>query len=86
MQRSSGTLDPAVLDRLKGLPVFLSGGANEFLKKHPELGEFTFQAVPVAKIFDIPEGPVIHKHTDLWMHRDSDQRKKVRSWLAAICH
>jgi len=73
------------LARLKGRPVFLSGGANEFLKEHPTLGVFTFQTVPVAKIFDIPEGPVIHPHTDLWMHRDSDQRKKVRSWLAEVC-
>jgi len=69
------------LARLDGRPVLLCGNANDYLKEHPDLGAFTYLPIPVAKIFDIPEGPVIHPHTDLWMHRDSEQRRRVRSWM-----
>jgi hypothetical protein len=37
--------------------------------------------VPVSKIFNIPDGPVIHSHTDLWAHRDSPTRQRARAWL-----
>lgn len=70
------------LARFKGGAVFASGGANDFLKEHRELVEVTFQRVPVAKLFSIPEGPVIHPHTDCWMHKPSEQRAKARAWLA----
>lgn len=69
------------LARLKGRPVLASGGANDFLRDHPELAKFTFLRPPVAKIFKIPEGKVIHPHTDLWMHRESKYREQVRQWL-----
>ena len=69
------------LARLKGRSVLVCGNANDYLKKYPELGNFTFLPVPVAKIFDIPDGPVIHRHTDLWAHRDSLTRQKARAWL-----
>jgi hypothetical protein len=36
----------------------------------------------VSEIFDIPEGPVIHRHTDLWAHRNSATRQVARDWLS----
>ena len=69
------------LARLKGRSVLVCGNANDYLKKYPELGNFTFLPVPVAKIFDIPDGPVIHPHTDLWAHRESPTRQRARAWL-----
>ena len=70
------------LSRLKGRPVLACGNANNYLKNHSELGNFTFLPVPVTKIFDIPDGLVIHPHTDLWAHRKSSTRKTARDWLA----
>ncbi|MFT6861655.1 MAG: hypothetical protein ACJAVK_000207 [Akkermansiaceae bacterium] len=69
------------LARLKGRPVLVCGGANEFLHEHLELGAFTFLKPPIGEIFKIPEGKVIHPHTDLWMHRESGSRKEAREWL-----
>ena len=69
------------LGRLKGRPTLVCGNANDYLKKHPKLGDFTFLPVPVGRIFNIPDGPVIHTHTDLWAHRESPTRQTARSWL-----
>ena len=69
------------LARLKGRPVLVCGGANDFLQEHLELAAFTFLRPPIAEIFDIPDGKVIHPHTDLWMHRDSEYRRQVRKWF-----
>ena len=69
------------LARLQGRPVLLCGNKNDYLKDHPKLGTFTFLPVPVSEIFDIPEGPVIHRHTDLWAHRHSPTRQIARDWL-----
>ncbi|MDA7756906.1 hypothetical protein N8920_03295 [Opitutales bacterium] len=69
------------LARLKGRSVLVCGNANDYLKKHPELGNFTFLPVFVTKIFDIPDGLVIHPHTDLWAHRESSTRQRARAWL-----
>lgn len=69
------------LARLKGRPVLASGGSNGFLREHLELADFTFLSVPVAEIFTIPEGKLIHPHTDLWMHRESKYREQARQWL-----
>ncbi|MEO1525106.1 MAG: hypothetical protein AAFX06_06700 [Planctomycetota bacterium] len=69
------------LKRLDGRPALVCGGGNDFLKQHAHLGEFTFLRVPVAKIFDIPDGDVIHPHTDRWMHRKSRYRDQAREWL-----
>ena len=79
----------ARLARLDGRPVLICGthatGVREnFLKDHLELGQFTFLDVPTSKIFDIPEGKVIHPHTDLWMHRDSPYRQQARNWLKGL--
>ena len=69
------------LARLQGRPVLVCGNENDYLKDHPKLGTFTFLPVPVSEIFDIPEGPVIHRHTDLWAHRASLTRQRARAWL-----
>lgn len=69
------------LARLKGRPVLVSGTGNGYLKEHLDLAEFAFLPVPVAEIFDIPEGPVMHPHTDAWMHRESEYRRQARDWL-----
>jgi hypothetical protein len=69
------------LARLQGRPVLVCGNKNDYLKDHPKLGTFTFLPIPVSEIFDIPEGPVIHRHTDLWAHRHSPTRQIARDWL-----
>ena len=69
------------LARLKGRPTLVCGSANDYLKEHLQLGAFTFLPVPVGRIFDIPDGPVIHTHTDLWAHRNSSTRQTARAWL-----
>lgn len=69
------------LARLRGRPVLVCGGGADFLHEHPDLADFTFLRPPVAKIFKIPDGKVIHPHTDLWMHRESEHREQVRRWL-----
>ncbi len=70
------------LARLKGRPALVCGIGNDFLREHPKLGAFTFLRPPVAKLFTIPEGKVIHPHTDRWMHRTSQWRDQARQWLA----
>lgn len=72
------------LARLNGRPVLACGGGNDFLRDHPELAKVTILRPPVAKIFNIPEGKVIHPHTDLWMHRESEYRQQARAWLQKI--
>ncbi|MDF1752831.1 MAG: hypothetical protein P1U89_08675 [Verrucomicrobiales bacterium] len=79
------------LSRLKGRPVHIldqGKGAtrlrDEFLIDHLDLAAFTFLDVPVTSIFDLPEGRFNHPHTDLWMHRDSEQRKAARRWLQEL--
>ena len=69
------------LSRLKGRPVLACGVGTGFLRDHPELAEVTFLRPPVAEIFTIPDGKVIHPHTDLWMHRESEYREQARQWL-----
>jgi len=77
------------LARLKGRPVLVCGQRaskirDEFLKDHLELADFTFLDVPVKEIFNIPDGPVIHPHTDLWMHRESKYRRQAREWIQQV--
>ncbi len=69
------------LARLKGRPVLACGDGSDFLRSHPELAEVTILRPPVAQLFKIPEGKVIHPHTDLWMHRESVYRDKAIQWL-----
>ena len=77
------------LSRLKGRPVLICGQhasnvRNGYLEDHLDLAQFTFLDVPTTKIFNIPEGPYIHSHTDLWMHRESPYRRKARAWLKNV--
>jgi len=77
------------LARLKGRPVLVCGQhasfvRDQFLKDHMYLARFTFLDVPTGKIFKIPEGNVIHSHTDLWMHRESKYRRQARAWLQQV--
>jgi hypothetical protein len=77
------------LARLRGRPVLVCGQhastvRDEFLKEHLDLGAFTFLDVPTDKIFNIPEGKVLHPHNDLWMHRDSEWRRRARAWLEKV--
>lgn len=70
------------LSRLKGRPVLACGVGTDFLREHSDLAEITFLRPPVEELFAIPEGRVIHPHTDLWMHRESKYRDQARQWLA----
>ncbi len=69
------------LSRLNGRPVLACGTASDFLCDYPDLAQLTTIRPPVAKLFRIPEGKVIHPHTDRWMHRDSEYRDEARQWL-----
>lgn len=70
------------LARLKGRPVLACGIGSGFLRGRPEIAVLTELQPKVGEIFEIPEGRVIHPHTDLWMHRESEERKQARLWLA----
>jgi hypothetical protein len=69
------------INRLNNRPALICGDKNSFLKDHTDLADFTFLPVPVNDIFSIPEGKVLHPHTDLWAHRESSTRQKARAWL-----
>ena len=69
------------INRLNSRPALICGDENSFLKDHTDLADFTFLPVPVNDIFSIPEGEVLHPHTDLWAHRESSTRQKARAWL-----
>ncbi len=77
------------LARLKGRPVLICGQRagnvrDDYLMDHLDLARFTFLDVPTTNIFKIPEGPYIHAHTDLWMHRESEHRRQARVWLQNV--
>jgi hypothetical protein len=69
------------LARLKGRPVLACGVGSDFLSDHSDLAKVTFLRPPIEQLFKIPEGKVIHPHTDLWMHRESEFRDQARQWL-----
>jgi hypothetical protein len=82
-------LSPVVVYSVRGRPVLVCGQRasnvrDQFLKDHRDLARFTFLDVPTGKIFKFPEGPHIHPHTDLWMHRDSKYRQQARAWLQEV--
>ena len=77
------------LTRLRGRPVLVcgqhaTGVRRKFLGEHMDLAAFTFLDIPVNSIFNIPEGPYLHSHTDLWMHRPSIYRDQVRTWIQKV--
>lgn len=77
------------LSRLQGRPALVCGQRativrEDFLAEHLELAEFTFLDISISSIFNIPEGPYLHSHTDLWMHRPSIYRDHVRRWVRKV--
>jgi hypothetical protein len=72
------------LGRLRGRPVLVCGMGADYLRENSGISRFTFLEVPVAELFEIPEGKVIHPHTDLWMHKESKYRTQAREWLAEV--
>ncbi|WP_144057267.1 hypothetical protein [Novipirellula maiorica] len=77
------------LARLDGRPVLVCGThastvRDVFLGDHQELARFTFVDVPTSQLFAIPEGDVVHPHTDLWMHKESVYRAQVRDWVQSV--
>ena len=77
------------LARLRGRPVLICGTnaaqvRDRYLKAYLGLARFTFLDVPTDRIFNIPEGNVVHPHTDLWMHRESVYRQKARAWMHSV--
>ncbi len=74
------------LARLGGRPQLIcssTGTANTraYLEQHIDLDRITFLDVPVSKLFEIPDGQIVHPHTDLWMSIDSQYRRQARAWL-----
>ncbi len=77
------------LKRLQGRPQLIcdsgaSRATKAYLKPYMHLGRFTFLDVPVRRIFNIPDGKIIHPHTDLWMCKDSPYRRQARAWLEEV--
>ena len=77
------------LARLRGRPVLICGThaaqvRDRYLQAYLGLARFAFLDVPTDRIFDIPEGDVVHPHTDLWMHRESAYRQKARAWMRSV--
>lgn len=72
------------LARLKGRPVLACGIGSGFLRGHPGVARLTELQPKVGEIFAIPEGRIVHEHTDLWMHRESEARARARAWLAEL--
>ena len=67
--------------RLKGKPVLVCGKHADYLKNYRSLAGYFFTGAELSEIFDIPEGKVIHPHTDMWAHRQSTSRQRARDWL-----
>jgi hypothetical protein len=79
------------LNRLAGRPQLITSGEHRlhqqtktYLDQFAQHGKFTFIEVPVAKLFRIPDGKIVHPHTDLWMCIDSPQRRLARKWLQGV--
>lgn len=77
------------LARLNSRPVLVAGDnvskiRDEYLSTHSQLADFSFLSVPVGELFNIPEGSIVHPHTDLWMHQPSKYRDQARAWLRSL--
>ena len=77
------------LQRLGGRPQLICQNGStrttqDYLAAYTHLGRFTFLDVPVATLFEIPHGKMIHPHTDLWMCKDSPYRQRARQWLDEV--
>ena len=75
------------LGRLEGRPQLICDAAGTAKTKGyleasgTPLDPFRFLDVPVGDLFAIPDGKIVHPHTDLWMHIDSRYRDAARKWL-----
>lgn len=77
------------LARLGDRPQLITSSAGtrktqEYLQQYIDLKNITFLDVPVDQLFTIPDGEVVHAHTDLWMSVDSVYRQRVRKWLRGV--
>lgn len=77
------------LKRLKGRPQLIcsamgTGKTRQYMAKHTSLKNLAFLDVPVNELFKIPDGKIVHPHTDLWMHIDSTYRQRARKWLREV--
>jgi len=54
---------------------------SDYLQSHVDLKNITFLDIPVDELFEIPEGQIVHSHTDRWMSIDSAYRQQARQWL-----
>ena len=57
---------------------------RDYLAEHLSLENFTFLDVPVNEMFKLPDGKIVHPHTDLWMQIDSCYRQRARAWLRTM--
>ncbi len=74
------------LARLGGRPQLICSSAGigktrDYLQQQIDLDNITFLDVPVHELFKIPDGKIVHPHTDLWMSIDSPYRQQARAWL-----
>jgi len=79
----------ARLQRLNSRPQLICSAlgtekTRRYLDQHIGLDNIQFLDVPVAELFTIPDGKIVHPHTDLWMHIDSPYRQRAREWLRAV--
>jgi len=83
---------PSTLERLKRIgdrPQLICSTmgtkkTRDYLAKHTSLENFTFLDVPVNELFKIPDGKIVHPHSDLWMSIDSTYRQQAREWLQDV--
>lgn len=77
------------LQRLNGRPQLICSAlgtdkTRRYLEKQIRLDNIQFLDVPVEDMFTIPDGQIVHPHTDRWMHIDSSYRQRARAWLNTL--
>lgn len=77
------------LTRLDGRPQLICSAmgtqkTRDYLGARTTLKNITFLDVPVNELFQIPDGKIVHPHTDLWMQVDSSFRQRARDWLQSV--
>ncbi len=83
---------PSAIERLKrinGRPQLICSTMGTlktriFLAPYMSYGDFTFLDVEVNRLFKLPDGKIVHPHTDLWMCIDSPYRQEARRWLHEV--
>jgi len=77
------------LKRLNGRPQLICSAlgtdkTKRYLNEHIRPDNIKFLDVPVEDLFAIPDGKIIHPHTDRWMQIDSEYRRTARLWLQKL--